>query len=51
MSRERSAEVHDADDTRKDYSAPQILWTEKLTARAAVCMRGASSWAPGPIQS
>ena len=41
----------DCKDTRKDYKAPKILWTEQLTARASNCAQSDNSCAPGPIQS
>jgi len=37
--------------TRKDYSAPHIIHTEKLEARAAVCSKANDSCAAGSIQS
>ena len=51
MSNERTLEVHDAGEIKRNYTAPQILWTEKLTARASQCAQSDASCAPGPIQS
>lgn len=42
----------DAGQGRKKYSPPEIVHTEKLTARAAVCVKADSTTcAQGPIQS
>ena len=36
---------------KKEYSAPKILQTEQITARAAICNRIDSTCAPGPLMS
>jgi hypothetical protein len=36
---------------RREYFPPKIVHSEKLTARAAECMKSDTSCAPGPIQS
>jgi hypothetical protein len=44
------AEQHNGE-SRKQYSAPKIVHTEKLQAQASTCAKADDGCAPGPLAS